>query len=817
MRLFFKTAVVFTLLAILAGTFFLYIVISDMPSVESLKEVELQSPLRVYSSDDKLIAEFGEKRRKPVKLDDVPILLVKAFVAAEDASFFSHSGVDWTAMLRASLEYLKTGKKKQGGSTITMQVARNFFLTPDKTFKRKFKELVLAIIIERELTKEQILELYLNKIFLGHRSYGVGAAAQVYYGKPIDNLSLSQIAMIAGLPKAPSRTNPLTNPELALKRRSYVLSRMLKLGFISEAQELEARSTGVTAEWHGHSAEVPAPHLAEMVREFMLENFDADVYEKGLKVKTTIKSNLQLHAVQSLRDGLFAYDRRHGYRGPEKKIADYGRQLLSKETDYLSILKSQKILGDLFPAIVVSIKEDFIIALVRKHGRVKISKGSLRWARRFESPDSRGPKPSNLGDVVSVGDLIRVRRTFVKIDNKPKLEEGWEFSQLPDVEGAIVSIDPKSGAIQALVGGFDFQKSKFNRSTQAMRQVGSNFKPFLYSAGIAKGLTAATVINDAPTVYKIGSGEEVWRPQNYGGKYYGPTRLRQALIRSQNMVSVRLLDQIGINYAVNYASRFGYQKKQLPKDLSLALGSGELTPLQVATGYAVFSNGGFLVTPHFISTVEDRYGLLLYSSEFPLVCTSCEGVNFDDDGEPTDLESLQMMEELPPKIQAPRIISRENAWLISSMMRDVISKGTGRKARQLGRTDLAGKTGTTNDQRDAWFSGFNSEAVTTVWVGFDKVSPLGRRETGARAALPIWINYMREALVASPDVFPEKPDGLVVVRIDSETGDLSSVSNPKSIFEMFRKSKVPTRVTNRYDSALKNEKKQDKVEPAFLF
>ena len=800
-----------------AGLFYIQIV-KDLPDVEALREVRLQTPLRIYTSDDLLIAEFGQKRRKPVAFHEVPKLFTAAFIAAEDASFFSHAGVDWMAVGRAAIEYIKTGEKRQGGSTITMQVARNFFLSSKKTFARKFRELILARIIEKKLSKNQILQLYLNKIFLGHRAYGIGAAAQVYYGLNITELNLAQMAMIAGLPKAPSRTNPITNPIAAKKRRYYVLSRMHKLGYIEYEEFLSASTSPITAEWHGHSVESSAPHLAEMVRDFVFGMFGDKSYEEGYRVTTTINSRLQMEARNALRSGLASYDQRHGFRGPEGRVIFEGPQDEIEQT-FFNSLRSHPIISDFIPGIVVAVEDKEVRVQTKTHGEIVLTEDSLRSARKYLAPDSKGPIPATFSEVLSLGDIIRVVQNEVggsEVSDQ-KTDKGWSLTQLPEVEGAIVSLNPKDGAIISLVGGLDFKKSKFNRVTQARRQVGSNFKPFLYSAALEKGYTAASIINDAPIVFKTKNALGTWRPENYSGKFFGPTRLRQALVRSQNMVSVRLLDSIGIDYTINYVSRFGYDTDQLPRDLSLALGSGEMTPLELATGYSVFANGGFLVSPYFVKTVETLEGEIIYSATPATVCNSCDEISLDSDGEPNDLKSLQAMSELPPEKIAPRIISNQNSWLVSSMLRDVIKLGTGRRAKTLGRADLAGKTGTTNEQRDAWFSGFNTYAVTTVWVGFDKVAPLGRRETGAKAALPIWILYMRKALENKNDYIPERPSGLVVVRIDKDSGELSSVSNPQAVFEVFRDENVPSRLKDSSRDLINSGKSIESIKPEQVF
>ena len=766
---------------------FFRILVDDLPSVEKLTEIKLSVPLKIYTSDKKLIAEYGKERRKYLPLSEVPDLFVKAFIAAEDASFYKHSGIDWVAIIRAGLEYLKTGQKRRGGSTITMQVARNFYLTRKKTFTRKIKELMLATQIERELSKQKILELYLNKIFLGHRSYGIGAAAQVYYGKTVGELTLDQLAVIAGLPKAPSKTNPITNPEAAKNRRNYVLERMLKLNMITQSEFEVAYRADITAKWHGHPVEVYAPYVAEMVREKMLEKYGLGAYEGGLSVITTISSDLQRSARRAVREGLIAYDRRHGYRGPEGKLS---REQLLSSSSLAKSLSEFSDLKDMKVGVVTDLADNQILVWNPEIGEISIPYEYLKWGRRYIDRDTLGKIPSSAKEIFDIGDVIRIAPED-PLNITVEERQIWRFVQQPEVEGALIALNPNNGAIKSLVGGFDYSSSKFNRAVQARRQVGSNFKPFLYSAALSKGYNAATVINDAPIVFDNGEGEEVWRPENYSGRFFGPTRLRQALVRSQNMVSVRILDSIGINYTINYAKRFGYKKEDLPKDLSLALGSGEMTPLELASGYATFANGGFDIEPFLILSIEDSNGNVLFENKPHTVCLMCENVDLTLDGEPESIESLAQLDYLPPENLAERAIDPENAWIIGSMLRDVIKFGTGRRALSLNRSDVAGKTGTTNDQRDAWFSGFNKDIVTTVWVGFDKVAPLGKRETGARAALPIWIDFMKDALVDLEDAIPEKPEGLVSALIDKKTGALTNVDNPDKMYEFFRQNHLP--------------------------
>ncbi len=784
----FKTAVITlsTLFILGAATVFgVYLYLSpDLPSIETLKEVKLQVPLRVYSADKKLISEFGEMKRSPLKFSEIPQPMVNAILSAEDNRYFEHPGVDYQGILRAVVNLALTGKKSQGGSTITMQVARNFFLSSEKTYLRKVNEIFLAFKIENELTKEEILELYLNKIYLGHRSYGIAAAAQVYYGKTIDQLNIAEIAMIAGLPKAPSRFNPITNSQRAVTRRNYVLGRMYALNHIDSGTYKNAKDTPDTAKLHGLSIEVHAPHVAEMVRAQMVKQYgNEQTYTGGYSVITTIDSRLQQAANHALRRALLEYDARHGYRGAVGHI-DFTN--ITGIESWQAIFRNIPSIGYLTPAAVLSLENDAITVLLDDSDTNNITRipwGGLSWAREYINDNRLGPKLKTASDVVKVGDLIYVQ---------PDPKHGWRLSQPPQAEGALVSVSAHDGHIIALTGGYDFHRSNFNRVTQATRQPGSNFKPFIYSAALEKGFTAASIINDAPVVFDDTGLESAWRPENYSGKFYGPTRLRQALIKSRNLVSIRLMRSIGIPYALEYVSRFGFDVDNLPRDLSLALGSGAVTPLQLSAGYAVLANGGYRVTPHLIKQITDADDNLILEAKPATVC-------HDDCVIPADEIDALILDESstdsPPRPVniAQRVAPQGNIYLMTSMLRDVIRHGTGKRALQLKRNDLAGKTGTTNDQQDAWFSGYNADVATITWVGFDQVRSLGNRETGGRAALPMWIYYMDEALKGTPEKPLERPPGLVTVRIDPENGLLAESNHPGAIFETFRSEYAPTR------------------------
>lgn len=730
---------------------------SELPSIDNLQEIQLQVPMRVFSADGKLIAQYGEKRRDPVGFDDIPEEMVQAFLAAEDQHFFHHYGIDPAGLARAAITLALTGKKRQGGSTITMQVARNYYLTSKRTFTRKIREIFLALHIEQELSKEKILELYLNKIYLGHRSYGIKAAAQVYYGKALAELTLAETAMIAGLPKAPSNYNPVTNPRRAQQRRNYVIRRMLALDYINMVQAEEATDAPVSAKLHRAKIELEAPYLAEMVRERLVNEHGAEAYTSGIHVYTTITSKLQQAASQGLRQALEDYDRRHGWRGAEKQVDSLPQDKAALD----QLLAETRPVQQLVPAIVTKVEGKHVEVYLGADQTARIDWSGLDWARPYEDESRRGAKPKEATDILETGDLVRIKEHLDDEDNNY-----WQLAQVPVVAGALVSLNPLDGSINALVGGYDFYSSKFNRATQARRQPGSGFKPVIYSAALEAGYTAASLINDAPVVMENNGNDDTWRPKNYSGRFYGPTRLRWALTKSRNLVSIRLLRAMGISHALEHARRFGFDPDKLPPTLSLALGSGEVTPLQMARAYAVLANGGYLIEPWFIQRIEQG-GEILFEAD-PLNAGDCEDCR-----------------------QAPRTLSEENRYIMYSMMQDVITQGTGVRARVLKRNDLAGKTGTTNEQRDAWFSGYNQHIVTTVWTGFDDNSRLGKGEVGGRVALPAWIAFMKTALEDIADDPPLMPSTLITARIDKNTGLQVAGNNPDSMFEVFRPGNEP--------------------------
>ncbi len=751
-----------------------------LPSIEILKDVRMQVPLRIFSADGKLMAEFGEKKRIPLKYADIPDQLVKAFLAAEDDRFFEHPGVDYQGILRAAGLMILTGKKSQGGSTITMQVARNFFLGREKTFDRKLTEILLSFRIERELSKEEILELYLNKIYLGNRAYGIGAAAQVYYGKEVKELSLPEIAMIAGLPKAPSKFNPIVNPQRAQERRDYVLGRMRDLDFISNGELEQAKKISENAKVHVSMAEVDAHYVAEMVRHEMVSRYGEDAYINGYTVYTTIDSRLQGAALSAVRKNLRVYERRHGYFGPEQRLPEAG----ASDTALQQALSATSAVADLRPAIVTKVEEKSATVHIKDVGPVTLGWEGLEWARQRISEDQRGKKPKQAGEILKPGDLVRVAEEV-----KPDGSSQWTLSQVPKTQSAMVSIAPEDGAIKALIGGYDFYHSKFNRAAQAKRQPGSGFKAMIYSAALEAGFTPATLINDAPVITDDESSQSaMWRPENYTGEFGGPTRLRMALAKSRNLVSIRVLRSMGVKHALDHIQKFGFNVNELPHNLTMALGTGEVTPLEMARAYAVFANGGFLIEPHVTQRIEEAGKGVVFQANPPRACDPCGSQG----GAAASVQEDIGLSAVRP---APRAISPQNSFLMNSMMQDVIRMGTATDAKKLGRSDLAGKTGTTNDQRDAWFNGFQKNLVAVVWVGNDDFQPLGEDETGGKAALPAWMDYMSLALKDIPDQPPVMPSGMYRLRIDPETGGPASPEQKNAIYEVFQLGAAPQKTS----------------------
>jgi len=779
----------------------------QLPDVATLKDVRLQTPMQVYSADNELIAQYGEKRRIPLKLDQIPPEMIKAFIATEDSRFYEHHGIDPIGIFRAVSIAMVSGHASQGASTITQQLARNFFLSPERTLMRKIKEAFLAIRIEQMMSKDEILELYLNKIYLGYRAYGVGAAAQVYFGKNVDQLSLGEIAMIAGLPKAPSTFNPLYSHTRALARRNVVLSRMLDQNYITQAQYDEARNSPLEAHYHAPEIAFSAPYLTEMVRQEMVKRYGDNAYNDGFKVTTTITRKLQLGAQKALQDNVLNYDMRHGYRGPANVLWKVG-QTPWERTEILKTLKALPVYGPLFPAVVTEANREEATVLMRDGSYVTLNLAGVRWARAYKSDTLQGRTPTSVSEVVQPGQQIWVRQ----------METAWWLAQVPDVNSSLVSLDPHNGAVRALVGGFDFNLSKFNRATQALRQVGSNIKPFLYTAAMDRGLTLASILNDVPiSRWDAGAGAD-WRPKNSPPTYDGPIRLRQGLGQSKNVVMVRAMRAMGVDYAAQYLQRFGFPAQNIVHTESLALGSASFTPLQMVRGYSVMANGGFLVDPFFISKIEDEQGNTLFEAKPKVACPECnlpviygetqKAVALNEDSVENPAVSQQGANAVVPQPQleqvsrpplqdeqyAPHVINTPLSFLIKSALNSNIFgepgwMGTGwRAGRDLKRNDIGGKTGTTNSSKDAWFSGYGPGVVTSVWIGFDDHRrDLGRTtasgaikdqisgyEGGAKSAQPAWDDYMKVALDGVPVQPLAPPDGVVTVTIDRRTGKLAN-------------------------------------------
>lgn len=817
-----------------------YYVAPSLPPAETIREIPLQIPLRIFSRDGRLIEEVGERRRILVDYEDLPLFVVHAFVAAEDGRFFEHPGIDYLGVLRAGIVMLRSGEISGGGSTITQQLARDYFLTREQLFTRKLREAFLAYKIEQEFSKEEIMALFLNKMFFGQRAYGVAAAAQVYFGKILSDINIAEAATLAGVLPAPSRHNPVRSPANALMRRSYVLKRMLDLDYIGESQFEDAMAYPIEAKLHGTAIELSAPWVAEMVRRDMVSRYGAMAYTAGFEVVTSLDSTLQRAANYAVRNGLLEFTRRRGYRGPIATVelapeildgpyADWPDEVKRALQDYGNP-------GGLSVALVTALNEDNSANIVFQDGTAtRLQWHGMSWARPFIDRETTGAAPQTVADVMAPGHIIYLM---------PITIGGWALAQIPDAQSGLVSIDPLDGAITSLAGGFDFSRSKFNRVTQARRQPGSSFKPFIYSAALEAGNTLATIVLDAPVVINSATLERLWRPVNYSGRFYGEQRVREALVRSMNLASVRLLlNNTGVGNAVRHLEPFGFPGDTLIRNGSLALGGGTASPLDMAQGYATFANGGYAIEPYVIDSIIGPNEEVLYRAQPDVVCPECEpeemipglvmpqpeplypvtplhdgvvdaaeqalsGEESLSDDEPEQTFSLEQMAEMgesyrPDATLAPdlfadvntaaRIISPQNAFLIQDAMRDVIRRGTGVRARVLGRRDLSGKTGTSNDRRDAWFAGFNSRIVAIVWVGYDDDLPLGPREEGSRTALPIWIEFMRIALQGVPQAQMEMPGGIVTVRISKSTGCPASASHPFEdvMFEHFREEFVP--------------------------
>nr|WP_154926865.1 peptidoglycan glycosyltransferase/peptidoglycan DD-transpeptidase MrcA [Pantoea agglomerans] len=809
---FVKYLLILTVCCILLGAGSIYglykYIEPQLPDVNTLKDVRLQTPMQVYSADGDLIAQYGEMRRIPLTLQQVPPVMVKAFIATEDSRFYEHHGVDPVGIFRAASIALVSGHASQGASTITQQLARNFFLSPERTLMRKIKEAFLAIRIEQLLNKDEILELYLNKIYLGYRAYGVGAASQVYFGKPVDQLSLSEMAMIAGLPKAPSTFNPLYSPSRALSRRNVVLARMLDQHYITQQQYDEARNTPLVAKYHGPEITFSAPYLSEMVRQEMVKRYGNNAYTDGYKVYTTVTRRLQEAAQTSVRNNVMAYDMRHGYRGPTSVLWKVGEPAWD-QTKIEKALKVLPVYGPLHPAVVTEARSDEATVMMQDGSNVSLSLAGVRWARAYKSDTVQGPTPKSVTQVLQAGQQIWVR----------KVGDDWWLGQVPDVNSALVSLDPNDGAVRALVGGFAFNQSMFNRATQALRQVGSNIKPFLYTAAMDRGLTLASILNDVPiSRWDAGAGAD-WRPKNSPPTYDGPIRLRQGLGQSKNVVMVRAMRAMGVDYAAEYLQRFGFPAQNIVHTESLALGAASFTPLQVVRGYSVMANGGFLVDPYFITKIENEQGGTVFEEKPKIACPQCnlpviygetkkalalneesvENVAASNNNQNQAVPQPEL-EQVPAQAQqgdqqyAPHVINTPLSFLIRSALNSNIFgepgwMGTGwRAGRDLKRNDIGGKTGTTNSSKDAWFSGYGPGVVTSVWIGFDDARRnLGRStlsgaipdqisgyEGGAKSAQPAWDEFMKSALDGVPVQPLTPPDGVVTVTIDRSTGKLAN-------------------------------------------
>lgn len=765
----------------------------NLPPVSEIQDIQLQVPLKIFTQDGKLIAEYGEKHRSPIAYHEIPTNFTNALISAEDNRFWEHKGVDLVGLARAAFQLATSGSIKSGGSTITMQVAKNYFLSREKTFSRKFNEILLALQLEKSLSKEQILELYLNKIYLGHRSYGIAAAARTYYGKNVHDLTLAQTAMIAGLPKAPSAYNPLRNPERAIERRNWILDRMQALGYISQSDKNTAQQSPVTAKYHSPKSEIDAFYAADMARTEAIERFPDDIYTGGYKIFTTIDSNHQTAALNSIATHLENYSKRHGFLGPEDNVNL--EQVLNDTNKPLQIseltifLKKYRQINQLIPALTWEVTDQQASLITKDGTLISIPKKNLTWAREHISADQKGKRIRKATDVLKQGDIVRVYQDD---------DQQWKLGQIPQAQAALVSINPNNGAISALQGGFEFYNSKFNRVTSARRQAGSAIKPFIYYSALEDGFTAASIINDAPVVFQDQQLETSWRPENAGGKFYGPTRLRQALYQSRNLISIRIVQTLGIQQTINTIKKFGFPEKHLPQDLSIALGSAAITPMELATAYSTIANGGQKVAPYIIEHIEDFDGNIVYQNPYAKTNTPTNNPELQSkttedhqaDALQTNADSSNIKTASNKPKQANSDIDPRSIYIITDMMKDVVKLGTARKAKELDRNDIAGKTGTTNDQVDAWFSGFNSDMVTTVWVGFDKPSTLGRNEYGGRAALPIWMDYMKEALPPYESTM-QQPENIVTIRINPTTGHRALPGEKNAIFEIFRSEHVP--------------------------
>jgi penicillin-binding protein 1A len=814
----------------------------QIPKAETFRNVEFQTPLRIYASGGELIGEFGERRLIPISIEDVPPQFINAILDTEDKRFYDHNGIDYISLTNDIFQLIgsmvaPTGGKAGGASTITMQLARNVSFTLERKFLRKFKEMLLALKIEQELSKDEILELYINIVPFGKRAYGAEAAALTYYGKSLKDLKLEQLAMLAGIPQRPEAGNPINGPTWALRRRNQVLGRMLSQNSITRAEYDQAVKTPLSAQVYARTLDLPSPYAAEWARQQVQGQF-ADLYTGGYEIYTTLDANMQAAGVAAMRNGLEKYDRGHGYRGPEavasadiislinaqfstkedKTLAQeleanpngFQRELVQPiNEEILAPLQDIKIFTDLVPAIVTQVGEQEAVAYTLDGKAHSITRLNSLWARAYVDVDRRGPPLTSIGEVVAVGDIIRLQKRF----SDETKQASWQLAQLPEIQGALVSLDPESGDVKAMVGGYDFYRNQYNYALQSTRQPGSGFKPFLYSTAIANGVTPADIFLDAPLVFDDKNLESQYRPDNDNNRYNGPTRLREALYRSINLVSMRVLLRVGAGKVLNHVKRFGFDTSSFPRNTQLAIGGGTMTvaPLDMAKAYAVLANGGYLVEPQIIDRIINQNGQVVFANKSPKVCRNCPAEKEPAANtaasrrqslaaDPTDwLMDNNSLEDLVESIgqtatqakYAPRVLDERNAFIMQSMLRDVVKRGTGRRALVLKRNDLAGKTGTTNDAADTWFNGFNSSLVASVWVGFSGQDPLGSNAYGSNVPLPIWIDFMRAALVDVPEILPSQPAGVVTIKVDPKTGEAVSPSNPNGISEIFLTENAP--------------------------
>ena len=805
-------------LTILAGGF-LYLN-PQVPAASTYQNYRHEAPLRVYSADGALLGEFGERRLIPVRLEDVPMDFRNALINTEDKRFYEHSGIDYISLTNDTIRLvLNPTGVRTGASTITMQLAKNVSLSLEQTFIRKFKEMLLAIKIEQELTKNEILELYINIAPFGKRAYGAQAAAYTYYGKPLDELDVAQLAMLAGIPKRPEAGNPINGPEWAVRRRNLVLRRMFEQGSIDGPAYEAARAAPITAAVHEREIDLPAPYVAEWARQELEDRYGTDIYHLGYEAFTTVDSALQASAIRALRGGLIDYDRRHGYRGPEDRVEaevdpialaafesartfaepepstelEPGTELETVEAPatetppeanvetvvdprlpaYLAALEDIVPSGDLLPAVVTHVGEREFAAITQDGIEAVVAWEGMRWARPHINANSMGRSPRTAADVVSVGDLIRLQ----------VFDGAWRLAQVPEIQGAIVALRPTDGAVLALSGGMDFARNQYNHALQAARQPGSGFKPFIYSAALANGITPASIFVDAPLVFDDETLEQDYRPRNDDNQFSGPMPLRRALYRSRNLVSIRVLLEVGVGATLDHVGRFGFDTRNFPRNAQLAIGGGTMgvTPISMARAYAMIANGGYAIEPHVVSHVTTQMGETVLEPRYPEVCADCEEPAVDGEGAEPD--------DRVPAIQA---VDGRNTFILHSMLKDVVKRGTGRRAMQLERNDLAGKTGTTNDAADTWFNGFVEDIAATVWVGFDDYRPVGRNEYGSTTPLSIWIDFMRDALAGTPETTRPQPEGVITMKIDPATGRAARPTQEGAVFEYFLEEFAPT-------------------------